>query len=67
MQAEILHLERELHIIETEDQGSDDQARASLRISLFNLKESSGKSYDAQWRKVLEIREKLDRYSEFST
>ncbi|KAL8645574.1 MAG: hypothetical protein Q9210_006633 [Variospora velana] len=59
MQAEILHLEHELHIIEFEDQTSSDKSRAPLHTSLFNLKDSSG----TQWNKVLELRGRLQSYN----
>lgn len=65
MQAEILHLEKELRIVELEDKQSEEKPRASLHASLFNLKESSGTSHDVQWRKVLEIREKLQVYRKY--
>lgn len=63
MQAEILHLENELKNIELEDSRSKDISCTILHASLFNLKNSSGTSHDTQWRKVLEIREKLKCYS----
>lgn len=63
MQAEILHLEKEIQVIEVEDQTSKDEYRASLHTSLFNLKESSGSSHAVQWNKILELREKLQAYS----
>ncbi|KAI4133308.1 MAG: hypothetical protein LQ341_006176 [Variospora aurantia] len=59
MQAEILHLEQELHIIEFEDQISSDKSRAQLHNSLFNFKDSSG----TQWNKVLELRGRLPSYN----
>ncbi|KAI4128688.1 MAG: hypothetical protein LQ338_002635, partial [Usnochroma carphineum] len=62
MQAEILHLESELEIIEFDDQTSGDKFRASLNVSVFNLKESSGLPHGVQWAKVLEIQEKLQAY-----
>lgn len=66
MQAEILHLENELKSIERHDESSKDVRRASLHNSVFNLKESSGSDYQLQWNKVMEIREKLERYSRLS-
>ncbi|KAL8932495.1 MAG: hypothetical protein Q9211_006282 [Gyalolechia sp. 1 TL-2023] len=62
MQADILHLEQELNIVEYEDKRSDDKSRASLHASFFNLKESSGERHDVQWNKVKEIQEKLGLY-----
>lgn len=63
MQAEILHLEQELSIIELEDKRSEEKSRASLHASLFNLKESSGEAHGIQWSKVKDIQEKLRLYS----
>ncbi|KAL9024983.1 MAG: hypothetical protein Q9196_006110 [Gyalolechia fulgens] len=63
MQADILHLEQELNIVEYEDKRSDDKSRASLHASFFNLKESSGERHDVQWNKVKEIQEKLGLYN----
>lgn len=63
IQDEILHLDHELHMIESEDEISKDKSRASLLASLFNLKESSGSSHGVQWNKVLELQEKLQSYS----
>ncbi|KAL8851884.1 MAG: hypothetical protein Q9221_003207 [Calogaya cf. arnoldii] len=63
MQAEILHLDSELSGIEREDQRSRDELCSSFHTSVFKLKESYGSAHDMQWRKVLEIREKLERYT----
>lgn len=56
MQAELVHLEAELENIVREDR------QESFKGSLCNLKESSGTENDVQWRKVLEIRNKLKEY-----
>ena len=63
MQAEILHLEAELHEIAKEDRcGSEKQQ--SYEYCVFDLKETFGiKGSDTQWRKILEIREKIKEYS----
>lgn len=67
MQAEILHLECELATIEREDERAQDDSRSSLHKSMFNLKTSGGSTHDYQWRKVLEVREKLAQYSKLGT
>ncbi|KAL8782254.1 MAG: hypothetical protein Q9213_005557 [Squamulea squamosa] len=59
MQAEILHLENELAHIESEDRMSEDKTRSTLHESVFNLKEYGG----IQWKRVLELREKLESYN----
>ena len=63
MQAEVVHLEAELANIVADDSASGESEKASFHLSLFDLKESSGTSKDLQWRKVMEIREKLKSYS----
>jgi hypothetical protein len=63
MQAEILHLEAELHDIAQEDR-SGCEKRRNYEYCVFDLKESFGiNGSDTQWRKILEIREKLKEYS----
>ena len=67
MQAEILHLESELGILEMEDERSEDKTRSKLHQSVFNVKASCGSESDVQWRKILEVREKLEQYSKLGT
>lgn len=63
MQAEILHLEAELYDIAREDR-SGREKRRNYEYCVFDLKESFGiNGSDTQWRKILEIREKLKEYS----
>jgi hypothetical protein len=63
MQAEILHLEAELHDIAKEDRSGCEKCR-NYEYCVFDLKESFGiKGSDTQWRKILEIREMLKEYS----
>ena len=63
MQSELVHLEAELSNIGLEDAYSGDGQKEAFRVSLFKLKRSSGTDKDLQWRKVMEIREKLKEYS----
>jgi hypothetical protein len=66
MQAEILHLEAELHDIALEDHSGSEKHR-NYEYSVFDLKESSGsRGSDTQWRKILELREKLKEYSKLT-
>ena len=67
MQSELVHLEAELLNIELEDTYSGDSQKEAFRVSLFKLKRSSGTDKDLQWRKVLEIREKLKEYSMYKS
>jgi hypothetical protein len=63
MQAEILHLDAELHEIATQDHSRCEKSR-NYEYCVFDLKESYGnRENDTQWRKILEIREKLKEYS----
>lgn len=63
MQAEILHLEAELHDIALEDHSGCEKHR-NYEYSVFDLKESFGsRGSDTQWRKILELRERLKEYS----
>ena len=66
MQSELIHLEAELTNIEAENGRSDNLEKVAFQVSLFDLKESSGTENDLQWRKALEIREKLKEYSLWS-
>lgn len=63
MQAELVHLKAELENIANEDKRSSHGEKESFDVSLFDLKDSSGTENDVQWRKVLEIRNKLKEYS----
>ncbi|KAL8696341.1 MAG: hypothetical protein Q9224_002847 [Gallowayella concinna] len=63
MQAEILHLESELDMIELEDKRSEEKSRSLFHTSVFNLKEPCCCPNNVQWKHALEIREKLERYT----
>ena len=64
LQAEILHLEAELHDIALEDRSGCEKHR-NYEYCIFDLKESYGiRGSDTQWRKILELREKLKEYSQ---
>lgn len=63
LQADLGHLESELENIELEDKCSEDSEKSAYGNSLFDLRDPEGTSKDLQWRKVLEIREKLKAYS----
>lgn len=64
MQAEILHLEAELHEIAIQDRSGCEKHR-NYEYCVFDLKESYGVGgSDTQWRKILELREKLKEYSQ---
>lgn len=66
MQAEILHLEAELHDIALEDHSGCAKHR-NYEYCVFDLKESCGVGgSDTQWRKILQLREKLREYSQSS-
>lgn len=66
LQSELVHLEDELKFIARKDECSGDGVKQAFKFCLFDLKEASGTDQDLQWRKVLEIREKLKEYSMFN-
>jgi hypothetical protein len=62
-QAELVHLEAQLQGIIHEDKASNDAEKTNYHCSVLELMESLEKpGKDHQWRKVLEIREKLEQY-----
>ncbi|KAH0555816.1 hypothetical protein GP486_006237 [Trichoglossum hirsutum] len=67
LQAELVNLEEELKYIVQEDKSSGDEEKQHFPYSLWHLKHSlqlpDGR-YHIQWRKVLEIREKLKEYND---
>ena len=67
MQSELVHLEAELSNIELENKVSGDCEKVLFQVSLYDMKNSCGTSKDTQWRKVLEVREKLKAYSKSRT
>ena len=67
MQGELTHLEADLRAIACEDKQSQDPERAEFEFSIHTMRgphecEDRGE----QWRKVLEIRQKLKDYSVYS-
>lgn len=65
-QAELIHLEAQLQRIINEDETSNDAEKTNYRCSVYELMYSLDKpGKDCQWRKVLEIREKLEQYCEW--
>ncbi|MCJ1452195.1 hypothetical protein MMC28_002537 [Mycoblastus sanguinarius] len=63
LQAELVHLEKELSDIEREDSFSNDASRQSFQYDWFCLQKSFEDGGDPfQWEKVLEIRKKLSEY-----
>ncbi|KAI9716455.1 MAG: hypothetical protein M1812_005350 [Candelaria pacifica] len=64
MQAEITRLEAELQEIAIEDRHSGDEARYLYHRSWWELSQGTGEKYNnTQWTKVLEIRDKLEKYN----
>lgn len=63
LQAELFHLEDELHWIAIEDSKAQCSTRQNYRYSFLDLKHSLKGKESFQWTKMLEIREKLERYS----
>jgi hypothetical protein len=67
MQAEIIDLEQQLHIISGMDQSSTDEAHKKYATNALALRRSGKQGDGRQWRIVLEIREKLKEYSEYDS
>lgn len=65
LQAELVHLEKELRDIIKDDSGSHDLSRKELHHCWQELNQSLEPGKDPiQWMKCLEIREKLREYSQ---
>lgn len=61
MQAELMHLEKELQMMVQEDTQSSEPERQALQTDWLSLEKSHGEDGEPnQWSKVLEIRRKLD-------
>jgi hypothetical protein len=66
MQGELIHLEAELKAIAREDKGSGDSEKAEFEFCIHTLRgPHECEDGDAQWRKILEIRQKLREYSAY--
>ena len=63
LQAELVYLEQELKILTELDDISGDATRALYAKSAYGLRKSVESGNDHQWRKILEVREKLKEYS----
>jgi hypothetical protein len=60
-QAEIIHLENELHDLARRDARHSD--RGNHAHDWWSLSQGEGEGETEQWELVLEIREKLEKYS----
>ena len=66
LQAELVQLEAELWALANADSSSQNRVRQYYEKDWRLLSESLQDGYDEQWKKVLEIREKLKAYSTFN-
>jgi hypothetical protein len=66
LQAEIVQLETELRRIVEDDRHSQNSIRVYYEKDWRLLSESLQGGYDEQWKKMLEIREKLKEYSRWT-
>jgi hypothetical protein len=66
LQAELVQLEAELRKIVEEDRQSQDRVRTYYERDWRLLSESLRDGYDEQWKKMLQIREKLNEYSKLA-
>ncbi|KAL3458634.1 hypothetical protein BJX64DRAFT_279755 [Aspergillus heterothallicus] len=63
LQAEIVNLQKELERIIQQDEASNDGTREKFSTSVYYLKEGLYPGQSAQWGKVLQLRELLDKYN----
>ena len=62
LQAELLHLECSLEILEDVDKEAREKDRKLYHESFYNLKNSGDGVANPQWQMRLEIRQKLQQY-----
>jgi len=66
LQAELVELESELRALANADKSSQNRVRQHYEKDWRLLNESLHDGYDEQWKKMLQIREKLNTYSTFN-
>lgn len=67
MQAELVHLEAELHQIENDDKSSPNPEKLKHPFSVYDLKHLASTMQSSQWEKYKEIQEKIQNYSMHAT
>ncbi|KAL8940199.1 MAG: hypothetical protein Q9216_002950 [Gyalolechia sp. 2 TL-2023] len=63
MQAELVHLEAELHQIETDARSSADPSKNLYPFSVYDLRDSASTGLVMQWTKHQEIQSKIQAYN----
>lgn len=63
MQAELVHLEAELHQIEKDERSSADPSKSLHSISVYDLRDSASRGLVTQWTKYQDIQRKVQTYS----
>ncbi|KAL8992470.1 MAG: hypothetical protein Q9188_007576, partial [Gyalolechia gomerana] len=63
MQAELVHLEAELHQIEKEERSSTDPSKSLHPISVYDLRDSASRGLVTQWTKYQDIQRKIQTYN----
>lgn len=63
MQAEILYLEQELKILTAVDKRSSNASEREYAERVLHMMKAGENGGSLQWRKILDIREKLKEYS----
>ncbi|KAL8728084.1 MAG: hypothetical protein Q9166_005609 [cf. Caloplaca sp. 2 TL-2023] len=61
-QVELVHLEDQLQLLETEDRRSREPEKANLRFYLYAIKEAARTSKSRQWMKYKVIQKKIHAY-----
>ncbi|KAI4198013.1 MAG: hypothetical protein LQ346_002858 [Caloplaca aetnensis] len=63
MQAELVHLEAELHQMELDEKSAAHPNKPAYPFSVYDLRESAGSSKVTQWTKYQEVQSKLQAYN----
>lgn len=63
MQAELVHLEAELHNMELDEKSAADPSNPAYPFSVYDLRESACSGKVTQWTKYQEVQSKLQAYS----
>ncbi|KAL8991273.1 MAG: hypothetical protein Q9169_007904, partial [Polycauliona sp. 2 TL-2023] len=62
MQAELLHLEAEMHQMELDEKSATDPTKPAYPFSVYDLREATDSGKATHWTKYQEIQTKLQAY-----
>ena len=63
MQAELIHLEAELHQMELDEKSAANSSKPAYPFSVYDLREAACSGKVTQWTKYQEVQSKLQAYS----